>query len=95
MSLTTRTDDGWATTRFVVLGFGTAGYACADSLLQAGAEHVIVLDDRDTEPLREKAQILETLGAEHQARPRQYGGTARRTSRSSSPHRASRRTRRC
>ncbi|WP_020387373.1 UDP-N-acetylmuramoyl-L-alanine--D-glutamate ligase [Kribbella catacumbae] len=63
MSLTTRTDDGWATTRFVVLGFGTAGYACADSLLQAGADHVTVLDDRDTEPLREKAQILETLGA--------------------------------
>jgi UDP-N-acetylmuramoylalanine--D-glutamate ligase len=64
MSLTTRTDDGWATTRFVVLGFGTAGYACADSLLQAGAEHVTVLDDRDTEALREKALILETLGAD-------------------------------
>ncbi|HEY0474231.1 MAG TPA: UDP-N-acetylmuramoyl-L-alanine--D-glutamate ligase [Kribbella sp.] len=63
MSLTTRTDDGWATTRFVVLGFGTAGYACADSLLQAGAGFVTVLDDRDTEALREKAQILQTLGA--------------------------------
>ncbi|TCC50091.1 UDP-N-acetylmuramoyl-L-alanine--D-glutamate ligase [Kribbella capetownensis] len=63
MSLETRTSDGWATTRFVVLGFGTAGYACADSLLQAGAEHVTVLDDRDNEALREKAQILETLGA--------------------------------
>ena len=46
-----------------MLGFGTAGYACADSLLQAGAEHVVVLDDRDNEALREKAQILETLGA--------------------------------
>ncbi|MFC9692584.1 UDP-N-acetylmuramoyl-L-alanine--D-glutamate ligase [Kribbella sp. NPDC056951] len=63
MSLTTRTDDGWSTTRFVVLGFGTAGYACADSLLQAGAQHVIVLDDRDNEALRDKAQILEVLGA--------------------------------
>jgi len=63
MSLETRTSDGWATTRFVVLGFGTAGYACADSLIQAGAEHLVVLDDRDTEALREKAQILETLGA--------------------------------
>ncbi|MEV0792343.1 UDP-N-acetylmuramoyl-L-alanine--D-glutamate ligase [Kribbella sp. NPDC050459] len=59
----TRTSEGWATTRFVVLGFGTAGYACADSLIQAGAEHLVVLDDRDTEALREKAQILETLGA--------------------------------
>ncbi|NUR96477.1 MAG: UDP-N-acetylmuramoyl-L-alanine--D-glutamate ligase [Kribbellaceae bacterium] len=63
MTLGTRTDDGWDTTRFVVLGFGTAGYACADSLLQAGAEHLVVLDDRDNEALREKAQILETLGA--------------------------------
>ncbi|TDO49839.1 UDP-N-acetylmuramoylalanine--D-glutamate ligase [Kribbella sp. VKM Ac-2527] len=63
MSLTTRTDDGWAATRFAVLGFGTAGYASADSLLQAGAENVRVLDDRDNEQLREKAQILETLGA--------------------------------
>ncbi|WP_371401485.1 UDP-N-acetylmuramoyl-L-alanine--D-glutamate ligase [Kribbella sp. NBC_00662] len=63
MSLETRTDDGWATTRFVVLGFGTAGYACADSLIQAGAEHLVVLDDRDNEALREKAVILETLGA--------------------------------
>ncbi|GAA1552699.1 UDP-N-acetylmuramoyl-L-alanine--D-glutamate ligase [Kribbella hippodromi] len=63
MSLESRTADGWATTQFVVLGFGTAGYACADSLIQAGAEHLVVLDDRDTEALREKAQILETLGA--------------------------------
>ena len=63
MTLETRTDDGWATTRFVVVGFGTAGYACADSLIQAGAEHLVVLDDRDNEALREKAVILETLGA--------------------------------
>ncbi|MFG1908034.1 UDP-N-acetylmuramoyl-L-alanine--D-glutamate ligase [Kribbella sp. NPDC048928] len=63
MTLSTRTDEGWDTTRFVVLGFGTAGYACADSLIQAGAQHVVVLDDRDTEALREKAQILETFGA--------------------------------
>ncbi|GAA1512900.1 UDP-N-acetylmuramoyl-L-alanine--D-glutamate ligase [Kribbella lupini] len=73
MSLTSRTDDGWATTRFVVLGFGTAGYACADSLLQAGAEHVVVLDDRDNEQLQEKAQILGTLGAEIKLGP---GSTA-------------------
>jgi UDP-N-acetylmuramoylalanine--D-glutamate ligase len=58
-----RAGAGWRTTRFVVGGFGTAGYACADSLLQAGAEHVVVVDDRDTEALREKARILQTLGA--------------------------------
>jgi len=63
MSLTTRTADGWATTRFVVAGFGTAGYACVDSLLQVGAEHVVALDDRDNEGLREQAEVLETLGA--------------------------------
>jgi UDP-N-acetylmuramoylalanine--D-glutamate ligase len=63
LDLTNRTSGGWSTTRFVVGGFGTAGYAIADSLLQAGAEHVIVVDDRDTEALRAKAQILQTLGA--------------------------------
>ncbi|HEY3004236.1 MAG TPA: UDP-N-acetylmuramoyl-L-alanine--D-glutamate ligase [Kribbellaceae bacterium] len=47
----------------MVAGFGTAGYACTDALLQAGAEHVTALDDRDTEALREQARILETLGA--------------------------------
>jgi UDP-N-acetylmuramoylalanine--D-glutamate ligase len=59
-----RSDPGWATTRFVVAGFGRAGYACADSLLQAGAQHVIAFDDRDNADLEEKARILETLGAE-------------------------------
>jgi UDP-N-acetylmuramoylalanine--D-glutamate ligase len=63
LDLTNRTSAGWSTTRFVVGGFGTAGYAIADSLLQVGAEHVIVVDDRDTEALRAKAQILQTLGA--------------------------------
>jgi UDP-N-acetylmuramoylalanine--D-glutamate ligase len=58
-----RSSPGWDSTRFVVAGFGTAGYACTDSLLQAGAEHVVALDDRDTEALREQARILETLGA--------------------------------
>jgi len=63
MSLTTRTADGWAASRFVVAGFGTAGYACVDSLLLVGAEHVVALDDRDNEGLREQAEVLETLGA--------------------------------
>jgi UDP-N-acetylmuramoylalanine--D-glutamate ligase len=74
LDLTNRTSPGWSTTRFVVGGFGTAGYACADSLLQAGAEHVLVVDDRDTEALRAKAQILETLGATIQLGP---GSTAK------------------
>ena len=61
--LADRTSPGWSTARFVVAGFGTAGYACADSLLQAGAAHVLAVDDRDTPALREQARILETLGA--------------------------------
>ncbi|MDX6294276.1 MAG: hypothetical protein QOH50_3351, partial [Kribbellaceae bacterium] len=32
LDLTNRTSGGWSTTRFVVGGFGTAGYAIADSL---------------------------------------------------------------
>ncbi len=62
--LESRSDPGWATTRFVVAGFGRAGYACVDSLLQAGAQHVIGFDDRDNADLEEKARVLETLGAE-------------------------------
>ena len=64
MTLESRTDSGWSTTRFVVTGFGRAGYACVDSLLQAGAEHVVAFEDRDTPELQEQAQVLRTLGAD-------------------------------
>jgi UDP-N-acetylmuramoylalanine--D-glutamate ligase len=71
--LETRAGTGWDTTRFVVAGFGTAGYACTDSLLQVGARHVVALDDRDTAKLREQRQVLGTLGAEIRLGP---GSTA-------------------
>lgn len=45
-----------------VAGLGTAGYAAADALMQCGAT-VIAWDSSDSESMREKAHILETLGA--------------------------------
>ncbi len=48
--------------RVLVAGLGRAGYASADGLLEVGAD-VRVVDERDSDALREKATILETLGA--------------------------------
>jgi UDP-N-acetylmuramoylalanine--D-glutamate ligase len=52
----------WAQAVVVVAGIGVSGFAAADGLLEFGA-NVVVLDDADTEPNREKATLLETLGA--------------------------------
>ena len=46
----------------VVAGIGIAGYACADALMQLGAQ-VTVIDAHDDEKQRERAAILETLEA--------------------------------
>jgi len=48
--------------RVVVAGIGVAGYASADGLIEAGAR-VTILDESATTSHREKAAILETLGA--------------------------------
>lgn len=47
----------------VVAGLGSAGYACADALLELGAT-VLVIDDNGSEDNAKKAQVLELLGAE-------------------------------
>jgi UDP-N-acetylmuramoylalanine--D-glutamate ligase len=52
----------WSEIHVGVIGLGVAGYACADSLTFLNA-HVVAIDERDTSALREKQQILETLGA--------------------------------
>lgn len=52
----------WSEVRVGVLGLGIAGYACADSLTFLGAQ-VTALDERDTDSLQEKKQLLEILGA--------------------------------
>lgn len=55
-------DSDWAGLRACVAGLGIAGFAAADALLQAGAQ-VLVIDSADSERQRERAQILEVLGA--------------------------------
>jgi UDP-N-acetylmuramoylalanine--D-glutamate ligase len=56
-----RTSD-WRDVRVVVAGFGVSGYAAADNLTFLGAQ-VTALDDSDAGDRRERAQLLETLGA--------------------------------
>jgi UDP-N-acetylmuramoylalanine--D-glutamate ligase len=52
----------WHEALVVVAGLGASGYAAADGLLELGAR-LLVLDDADTASNREKATILELLGA--------------------------------
>ncbi|HQR78661.1 MAG TPA: UDP-N-acetylmuramoyl-L-alanine--D-glutamate ligase [Actinomycetota bacterium] len=61
-TLPTSADQDWAGRRVVVAGIGIAGFACADALLQRGAE-VVVRDDKDEAAQRNRGQILEVLGA--------------------------------
>ena len=56
-----RTSD-WRDVRVVVAGFGVSGYAAADNLTFLGAQ-VTALDDSDAGDRRERAQLLESLGA--------------------------------
>ncbi|TNC38140.1 UDP-N-acetylmuramoyl-L-alanine--D-glutamate ligase [Mumia zhuanghuii] len=56
-------EDSWEGVRAVVAGLGASGYAAADALVQMGAQ-VTILDDGDSDRLRDRAQILEVLGAE-------------------------------
>ena len=57
-----RRDSDWSAVRVGVLGLGIAGYACADSLTFLGAQ-VVALDERNTEALQDKQNLLEMLGA--------------------------------
>ncbi|WP_432547770.1 UDP-N-acetylmuramoyl-L-alanine--D-glutamate ligase [Kineococcus sp. SYSU DK004] len=64
----------WAGLRTLVLGLGVSGFAVADALLEAGCE-VVVVDAAAGEQQRERAQLLQVLGArthlgpEHLAAP--------------------------
>ncbi|MDR1237229.1 MAG: UDP-N-acetylmuramoyl-L-alanine--D-glutamate ligase, partial [Propionibacteriaceae bacterium] len=53
----------WSQVSAVVAGLGASGYAAADALLELGAE-VLVVDDADNSANRERATILEILGAQ-------------------------------
>ena len=52
----------WSRAHVVVAGIGVAGFAAADALLEFGAR-VTALDNGDSDQLRERATLLETLGA--------------------------------
>lgn len=51
----------WPQARALVAGLGS-GFSVADLLLSVGAD-VVVVEDRDTDTTRERATLLETLGA--------------------------------
>lgn len=58
----THVDSDWRGLRACVAGLGVAGFAAADALLAVGAD-VCVIDSGDSEAHRERARILEILGA--------------------------------
>ncbi|WP_370619221.1 UDP-N-acetylmuramoyl-L-alanine--D-glutamate ligase [Mumia sp. Pv 4-285] len=64
--------DSWEGVHAVVAGLGGSGYAAADALMQVGAR-LTILDDGDGDRLRERAEILEVLGADVRTGP---GSTA-------------------
>ncbi len=64
--------DSWSGIHAVVAGMGVSGFAAADNLTHQGA-HVIGLDESEADDLREKATILEILGADVRLGP---GSTA-------------------
>ena len=56
-------ESDWSTAHVVVAGIGVAGFACADQLLHLGAR-VTVVDAADGDRQRERADILEVVGAQ-------------------------------
>lgn len=56
-------DQDWTGRKVLVGGLGIAGFACADVLVQRGAS-VVVIDDAAGPAQRDRAQILELLGAQ-------------------------------
>jgi UDP-N-acetylmuramoylalanine--D-glutamate ligase len=53
----------WSSIRVCVVGLGVAGFAAADAIIHLGG-NVVVLDAHEGEKQRERATILEILGAE-------------------------------
>lgn len=56
-------ESSWEGVRAAVGGLGVSGFAAADTLQHLGAQ-VIVMDDGDSDELREKATLLEILGVD-------------------------------
>ena len=64
----------WSGLRVLVAGIGLSGFAAADALLQRGAR-VVVVDAAAGAAQRERAAILDTLGAEVRLGPDAVGGS--------------------
>ncbi|PPK95237.1 UDP-N-acetylmuramoylalanine--D-glutamate ligase [Kineococcus xinjiangensis] len=62
----------WAGLRVLVTGIAVSGFAAADALLEHDAE-VVVVDAREGEAEREKAQLLEVLGGRVHLGPASLG----------------------
>ncbi len=66
----------WTGLRTLVTGIGLSGFAAADALLEVGAE-VVVVDSATGQAQREKAQLLEVLGATVLLGPEHVGAPPR------------------
>ncbi|RII42961.1 UDP-N-acetylmuramoyl-L-alanine--D-glutamate ligase [Galactobacter valiniphilus] len=62
LSTLTRWESDWKGLRVVVAGLGLSGFAAADTLIELGAQ-VLVIDGGDTEKNRERAETLKIVGA--------------------------------
>jgi UDP-N-acetylmuramoylalanine--D-glutamate ligase len=56
-------ENEWDGLRVVVAGIGISGFACADALLERGAQ-VVIVDESDAGSRRERGIVLEMLGAQ-------------------------------
>jgi UDP-N-acetylmuramoylalanine--D-glutamate ligase len=66
-------DADWAGLRVVVAGIGLSGFSAADTLIELGAA-VVVVDGRDTEENRAKADTLKIVGAREVLLGAEHGG---------------------
>src|SRR5919202_6983430 len=64
----------WSGLRVLVAGIGLSGFAAADALLERGAR-VVVVDAAAGAAQRERAAILDTLGADVRLGPDAVGGS--------------------
>ena len=66
-------DADWSQLRVLVAGIGLSGFAAADALVERGAR-VVVVDGADGAAQRERALILDTLGADVRLGPDAVAG---------------------
>ena len=59
----THGDAEWSGLRVVVAGIGVSGFAAADALVERGAR-VVVVDGRNGPGERDRAAVLDMLGAD-------------------------------